>query len=42
MEGERKKVRFGFEDLEVWRKAVDFSKIVIEISERINTQRKHF
>ena len=28
MEGEReiKKVRFSFEDLEVWQKAVDFAK----------------
>jgi four helix bundle protein len=36
------KVRFSFEDLEVWQKAVEFAKIVIEIAEEINTDRKHF
>lgn len=36
------KVRFSFEDLEVWQKAVEFAKIVIEIAEEIDTDRKHF
>ena len=35
-------VRFSFEDLEVWQKAVDFAKRIIDLSERIETDRKHF
>jgi four helix bundle protein len=34
--------KFSFEDLEVWRKAVDFAKTAIEIAEGIKTHRKHF
>ena len=37
-----KKVKFSFEDLEVWQKAVDFADKVINISEEIQTDRKHF
>ena len=37
-----KKARFNFENLEVWQKAVDFAKIVIELSEKVNTNRKHY
>jgi len=37
-----KKVRFSFEDLEVWQKAVDFAKMVIDFTEKINTGRKHY
>ena len=37
-----KNVRFSFEDLDVWQKAVEFARIVIDLSERINTDRKHF
>jgi len=37
-----KKVGFGFGNLEVWEKAVDFSKRAIDLVEKINTQRKHF
>lgn len=36
------KVRFSFEDLEVWQKAVDFATIVIDLAEKINTDRKHY
>lgn len=37
-----KKVRFSFEDLEVWQKAVDFAKMVIDFTEKINTGRKNY
>ena len=33
---------FGFEDLEVWRKAIEFAKGVIELAESVETDRKHF
>ncbi len=36
------KARFGFEDLEVWQKAVEFARMVIGLSEKIDTNRKHF
>ncbi len=36
------KVKFSFEDLEVWQKAIDFADKVIDISEAIQTDRKHF
>jgi four helix bundle protein len=35
-------VRFSFEDLEVWQKAVDFAKMIIDLSEKIETNRRHF
>lgn len=35
-------MKFGYEDLEVWNKSVDFALIVIETVEKINTDRKHF
>ena len=34
--------KFGFEDLEVWRKAIEFAKGVIELAESVETDRKHF
>jgi four helix bundle protein len=37
-----KKVRFGFEDLEVWQKAVKFAKMTIDLADTISTERKHF
>lgn len=37
-----KKIRFGFEDLEVWQKAVEFAKLVIDLTEKVETDRKHF
>ena len=35
-------MKFGFEDLEVWKKAVDFANDVIDVSENLDTGRKHF
>ena len=33
---------FGYENLEVWNKSVDFSVKVVEIVENISTARKHY
>ena len=35
-------VKFSFEDLDVWQKAVEFSRKIIDIIENIETSRKHF
>ena len=35
-------IRFAFEELEVWQKAVEFAKAVIETAEGIKTNKKHF
>jgi four helix bundle protein len=35
-------VRFSFEDLEVWQKAVEFARLVIELTEEIDTARRHY
>jgi four helix bundle protein len=35
-------MKFGFEDLKVWKKAVEFAKLVINITEKIDTPRRHF
>ena len=35
-------MKFGYEDLDVWHKAVDFAVQVIETVERISTDRKHY
>jgi four helix bundle protein len=35
-------VRFTFEDLEVWQKAIGFAKEVIDLTEKITTQQKHY
>jgi four helix bundle protein len=37
-----KMVKFSFEDLEVWQKAVEFADKVISLVEEIQTDRKHF
>jgi four helix bundle protein len=37
-----KKAKFSFEDLEVWQKAVEFANRVIQLAEKIQTDRKHF
>ncbi|RJR54281.1 MAG: four helix bundle protein [Desulfobacteraceae bacterium] len=34
--------RFAYEDLEVWKRAVDFSLKVIDTVEQISTDRKHY
>ena len=35
-------MRFGYEDLNVWNKGVDFAVEVIELVENISTDRKHY
>ena len=35
-------MKFGYEDLEVWNKAVDFAVQVIETVDTISTDRKHY
>ena len=35
-------IKFSFEGLEVWQKAVDFADKVINLAEEIQTDRKHF
>ena len=35
-------MRFGYEDLEVWNKAVNFAVRVIDTVENISTDRKHY
>jgi four helix bundle protein len=35
-------IKFGFEDLEVWQKAVEFARKVIQLTEKIETDRKHY
>lgn len=35
-------MKFGYEDLDVWNKAVEFAVAVIELVETISTDRKHY
>jgi len=35
-------MKFGYENLEVWNRAVDFAVRVIDLVETINTGRKHY
>ena len=35
-------MKFGYEDLDVWNKAVEFAVQVIEVVEDISTDRKHY
>ena len=35
-------MKFGYEDLEVWNKAVEFAVQVIDTVEKISTDRKHY
>ena len=35
-------MKFGYEDLEVWNRAVDFAVKVIDLVETIDTGRKHY
>ncbi|MCP2518969.1 four helix bundle protein [Candidatus Aminicenantes bacterium AC-335-K20] len=37
-----KEIRFGFENLEVWQKSVDFANRVIEIIDNLKTSRNHY
>jgi len=34
--------KFSFEELEVWRRAIDFSVKVIDIVEGLNSKRRHY
>ncbi|MDD5135891.1 MAG: four helix bundle protein [Candidatus Omnitrophica bacterium] len=36
------KIKFDFEDLEVWQKAVEFATLVTSTAEQIDSERKHF
>lgn len=35
-------MRFGFKDLEVWKRAVKFAEDIITLTENLNTNRKHY
>jgi four helix bundle protein len=35
-------VKFGYEDLDVWNRAIEFAVEVIEVVENISTDRKHY
>ena len=35
-------MKFGYEDLEVWNKAIDFAVKVVETVDNISTNRKHY
>ena len=35
-------VKFSFEDLEVWQKAMDFADKVINVVDKLNTNRRHY
>ena len=37
-----KEIRFPFEELKVWQRAVDFANAVIQLLEKIDTERRHF
>lgn len=36
------RIKFIFEDLQIWRKAIDFAKQVIDEMENIKSDRKHY
>jgi len=42
MKQERKQTKFGYEDLNVWNKAVTFAVNIIEMAESIATGRRHY
>jgi hypothetical protein len=35
-------MKFSFEELDVWQKAVDFTKVIIDVTDKIETNRKHY
>lgn len=37
-----KHIKFSFEDLEVWQKAIEFAKFILSLAETINADRKHY
>lgn len=40
--GEGDRLKFGFEDLDVWRKSVDFADTVLSITEELSSRKKHY
>ena len=34
--------KFSFEDLDIWKRAIEFARVIIELTEVINTERKHY
>ncbi|TVQ06534.1 MAG: four helix bundle protein [Bacteroidetes bacterium] len=36
------KSEFGFKELKVWQKSMDFADAVLEVAENISSERKHF
>ncbi|MFH1281114.1 MAG: four helix bundle protein, partial [Candidatus Omnitrophota bacterium] len=36
------KIKFGFEDLEVWQKSIKFAKLTINLTDTITAERKHY
>ncbi len=36
------RIKFAFEDLEVWQKSVEFATKVIDLTEKIEKSRKHY
>ncbi len=36
------KIKFAFEDLAVWQKAVEFANKIIQLIEKLDTDRKHY
>ena len=37
-----KDFKFAFEDLEVWQRAIELADVVLDILEKLDTNRKHF
>lgn len=42
VKAENKDMKFGYEDLEVWNRAVDFAVNIINLVESLDTSRKHY
>ena len=38
----KKETNFNFKDLVVWQRSIDFAHQVIQMTEKLNTDRKHF
>jgi len=34
--------RFGYEDLEVWQKAIDWASVIVSLTDGLETKRGHF
>jgi len=37
-----KETTFPFEELKIWQQAIDFANAVIQLAEKIETERRHF